>query len=249
MEYTATENSIVSWSDAQVVVALWNFFEDGIDPCADDWWGTGLEGRNFVQDDGAAVPCACPEEQTIKRCECASQGDIYVYIKAVYFGDEDSSGDLSCGDTIFEVEKSNPVTFNYTGTPFINKVNPRRVEVRVCDIEYGGTDTYVKKWRKVKLYGADFGETQGQVYVGTLGQYNTWTDAVPGNEKGKLQTKINKWYNTLIKFKFKYSCKKEGKKRYIWIVDSAGNVSNARPVKIIAPLQGSCTSPPVSPCP
>lgn len=246
-EYTVTQNSIASWSDAQIVVQLWNFFEDEVDPCGENWWNPEMgQIRNFVQDDGTLFPCVtgCAEEVTIKRCECASLGDWSVYIKAVYYGDEDSSGDLSCGDTIFEVEKSDPVYFEFTGEPFINKVNPRRVEVRQCDMP--DSDTYVRKFRRVRLYGADFGDTPGQIYVGTLAQYNTWKDLVPGNEKGRKQNRIKQWEHTLIKFAFVYTCKAEGKRRYIWVVNNVGEVSNALRIKILEPLQGDCSAPPPS---
>jgi hypothetical protein len=34
-----------------------------------------------------------------------------MYLQAVYFGDEDGSGDLSCGDIIFQVVASAPAYF------------------------------------------------------------------------------------------------------------------------------------------
>ncbi|MHC4474112.1 MAG: hypothetical protein ACYTEL_00605 [Planctomycetota bacterium] len=244
-EYTITQNSIVSWSDTSVVLWIWNFFEDQIDPCAYDWWGTGIQLRNFVQDDGTLFPCitGCAQEPTIQRCECASLGVWSVYIKAIYYGDDDTSGNLSCGDTIFQVEKSNPVYFEFTGEPFINKVSPRRINVRACD---DVADAYVKKFNRVKLYGVDFGDNPGEVYIGTRGQYNTWTDAVLGNEKGRKQPRIKIWENTLIKFAITYNCKGEGKRRYIWVVNNAGEVSNKAAIRITEPSQGGCSSPPPS---
>jgi hypothetical protein len=250
-EYTVTQNSIVSWSDTSVVMRIWDFFEDGIDPCAQDWWGTGIPLPNYIQDqDGITAPCDCPDETTIKRCECASLGVWSVYVKSIYYGDEDTSGDLSCGDTIFEIEKSDPVYFEFTGEPFINKVNPRRVTVRVCK-DPAGPDPldYYKMYPRIKLYGVDFGDNPGEIYVGTLGNYNTWTDAIPGNEKGRKQNRIKMWEHTLIKFALVYNCKWEGKRRYVWVVNSSGEVSNPMRFKILGPTQGACAAPPVIPCP
>jgi hypothetical protein len=94
------------WTDNSIKVKLDSLFVD-----ADD---THAVERNFVQDDSTG---ACPEEPAVDGCDSLPLGVYAVSLKAVYFGDEDASGDLSGGDTIFQVVDSEPVCFELIAPP------------------------------------------------------------------------------------------------------------------------------------
>jgi hypothetical protein len=100
LEGTYSALNYTHWSDNSIKVKLDDLFADTADP------HTGQ--RNFVQDDGSG---GCSEEPTINGCDSLPLGVYSVSLKAIYFGDEDASGHLSCGDTIFQVVVSDPVYF------------------------------------------------------------------------------------------------------------------------------------------
>jgi hypothetical protein len=102
--YTALEYA--GWSDRSIKTKLERVFEDTADS------QTGY--RNFVQDDGSG---GCTEELTIMGCSDLEAGTYWIYFKAIYFDDEDGSGGLNCGDTIFEVVVSDPIDFELTKLP------------------------------------------------------------------------------------------------------------------------------------
>jgi hypothetical protein len=102
--YTALKYK--DWADTSVKTQLHSVFEDTMDA------HTGH--RNFVQDDGNS---GCAEEPTMMGCDELAYGTYSVYVKAVYFGDEDASGGLSCGDTIYQVVVSDPMHFDLIEGP------------------------------------------------------------------------------------------------------------------------------------
>jgi hypothetical protein len=198
--YTAINYS--NWSDTSLEVSLGDTFEDQIDPT------TGQ--RNFVQDDGSS---SCPNEPT-NSCGGLPLDTYAVYVKAIYFQDEDGSGGLSCADMIIQVASSDPFYFELIDQPYIDKRRPRQVERK----------------KRLRLFGENFGPYQmsGEVRIGTRKAYNT--DPLGG---GKLQ-KVMSWSNTLVKVKVKTPQKWEGKTRFVWVVKN-GLVSNKKRVTILTP--------------
>ncbi len=233
-EYTATlygaGTTGTIWTDTAIDVRLWNLFRDGgggnppfgtPDQCSIDPI-TGLDRmeRNFVQDTGL-VPthCTagdCPAEPTILRCDCLAIGTFNVYVKSIYFGDDDASGGLTCGDTIFEVEKSSARQYTLTNQPVINKLNPKSIE----------------RGQILKIYGGNFGVTQngGAVRIGTKAQAISLTLGL-----GTAQTKVILWSDTLIKIRVKGPLALIGKTKHVCI-EHGGLKSNYKPLAIIAPL-------------
>ena len=205
--------------ERSIEVRFYKFFKDGIDTC-----GEPIDGRNFVQDDGTSVPsgpCAghvCPDEPAISKCFCLALGTYSAYIKAIYFGDEDGSGGLSCGDTIFQVAKSNPVYFELTNDPIIYKLNPKEIELD----------------KRLKIYGLNFGPTQefgDEVRIGSKKQA-----ASPELDLGRAVECVRMWSTTLIKVKMcEFPKRWEGKTKYVW-VEKNGKKSNYKWLKILAPL-------------
>jgi hypothetical protein len=190
------------WTSTTFKVRFSDVFEGGDDPY------TG--NRNFVQDDGSD---ACPAEPTMLSCVGLDLGDWSVYVKAIYFGDNDASGGLSCGDTIFQVTVSNPMSFELTNAPYINKLLPNKIELK----------------QVMSIFGINFGpsQTNGKVYMGTLDQYN--------NDTGRLEPRIRMWSSTKIKFRVKGPPGWQGKTKYVWMTKD-GRKSNYREVQILAPL-------------
>jgi hypothetical protein len=174
-------------------------------------------------------------------------GVYSVYIKYIFYGDDDSSGTYTNGDTMFQVETSNPVYFELTNDPYITGVNPK---------EYTKGD-------RVKVIGLNFGPTandNGFVFIGSKNQYlgdcidcecygnhcfrynaeADWDVLVPpSGTGGKLQDPVKKvkmWSSTKIKVKatppgFGKMSTGDTKKKYIWVVKD-GKVSNAYKTKV-----------------
>jgi hypothetical protein len=191
-----------NWSDTSFEVRFRKFFEDSVDPSTGE--------RNFVQDDGSG---ACPNEPTMKGCEGLHLGPWSVYVKAVYYGDDDSSGDLSCGDTIFQVVSSEVQYYDLTNEMAIFRLNPDKIELG----------------NRLKIYGINFGLSGGEVRIGTLAQAKDPTLGL-----GKLQQKIFSWSNTLIRLKVKGPSGWETKTKYVW-VEKDGKKSNFEELKIVEP--------------
>jgi hypothetical protein len=118
--YTALDYK--SWGDTSIKVTLCNVFQDNVD--------LEKHERNFTQNDGSSD--SCPEEPT--ECINLQQGIYSVCVKAIYFGDEDASGGLSCGDTIFQVVASDVVT----GDPMQPAPMPD-ANIRIAGNEEDGT--------------------------------------------------------------------------------------------------------------
>lgn len=199
---TLTAIGYRNWSSWSFQVRFAYFFEDGIDPV------TGV--RNYVQDDGSGT---CPEEPTQVYCPSVPSGVWSVYVNTIYFGDEDGSGDLSCGDTIFQVVIDDPHYFEITNVPSIFRLNPTKIERR----------------QLIKIVGVNFGPTQtdGQVFMGTTTQYD--------NDDGVLLSNIKRWSNTKIKVRVNVPLGWEGKVRCLWI-EKGGLKSNYRNLRILEPL-------------
>jgi hypothetical protein len=162
------------------------------------------EDDDFLKDTGEAVQQAC---------EDLNLGTYAVYIKYIYYKDDDASGDYSNNDTVYQVESSNLILYELTNDPSVFKTNPKSGVVKK-DI--------------VKIIGANFGPTQttGQVYTGTMGQHD---DA--SLTKGKLQDNVRMWSDTMIKIKIKVPASyTPNKTRYLWVV-KGGVKSNAVKIK------------------
>ena len=187
--------------------------------------------RNFVQDPagkedfcGVAVPAdiGCEAEPTILRCDCLSTGIYNIYVKAIYFGDEDGSGNLSCGDTIFEVEKSDPVQYELTNEPFINKLNPKLI-----------VDPNAAPYPLLRIYGGNFNPTQTDGTARISTKANACTNPALG--LGTQMNMVKLWSDALIKVRVNAPNAWRGTTKYVW-VEKGGFKSNCKPLSIKAPL-------------
>jgi hypothetical protein len=200
---TYVAQNLTSWNNTQVTFKLHkaDWFEDA--------------DADFLRDTGESV---------VGACEGLTVGAYSVYFKYIFYSDDDSSGDYTAGDTVHQVETSNPVYFELTNDPWVTGVNP---------------NAFVTGDR-VKIIGLNFGPTQttGDVYMGTKSQYNPTNcygkDCFGGSPTGgKLQSNIKFWSSTKIKVKIRFSQTQwAGKKRYVWVV-KGGMVSNAKKVTIL----------------
>ena len=166
--YTATlygAGGLYPWTNTKIYVMFGDLFEDQTDP------NTGE--RNFVRDDGSML---CPVEPLIRRCEDLFLGVYSVYVKAIYYGDDDGNDMLNCGDTIFEVEKSDPVYFELTKEPVIHKLSPRQIERSYyCDHDLDPFTDPVLINNVLTIYGQNLGHDQNSgdvVKIGTAAQYD-----------------------------------------------------------------------------
>jgi hypothetical protein len=233
-EFTATK--YMSWSDSQIQVKVYNWFQDGTDTCSiDPNTGQPRNERNFVQDIGdenadASITCdntapiydECAAEPVLKACNELGLGAYSVYVKTIYFGDDDASGDLSCGDTIYQVWTSGPVTFEITNDPYIRRLNPKQI-----------TDVDAAPYPLLKIFGGNFGLTQEDGDSVRIG--NESAALKPALGRGKEQTKVVLWSNTLIKVRAKQIPNAwRGKKMWVW-VEKGGIKSNIKPLSILSP--------------
>jgi hypothetical protein len=210
VDFVATEGTYTalpykSWKNWQIKVWFQNFYED------QERFGEGLEYRNFIQEG---------DEPTIGYCDQMGLGVYNVYIRWIYFTDDDNSGvngTLPCsaftiGDSIYQVVTSDPLEFELNNTPVLFKTNP-------TDVVDGGPGARPR----MLLYGLAFGPAQtGQaaVYAGSPTQYSTDT--------GRLQQVLN-WTNTRVKIKVSSpgtwpvpGSSWISKKRGVWVVNSDG---------------------------
>ncbi len=213
--YTALQYR--NFSDVRSKVGFFNFFEDGIDP------NTGE--RNFVQDDGSG---SCPEEPTIRMCGDLELGLYEVYVRTIYFCDEDGSGDLSCGDTHLVLGNYVHKYFELTNDPIIYKLNPRRTEryfVEDCSPPGLGPED---KWHlnQVKIYGYNFGPQRdgGKVCIGRRAHYYA-SNCV-------RELLVRTWSNTLIRVRPQLPSYYQGVTRCVW-VEKGGVKSNYKLIKIL----------------
>jgi hypothetical protein len=232
-EFTATR--YVSWSDSQIRVKVYDWFQDGTDTCSiDPDTGQPRNAPNFVRDIGdenadSSITCdnaapvydECAAEPVLKACNEMGPGDYSVYVKTIYFGDDDASGDLSCGDTIFNVETSDPVNFVLTNDPYIYKLNPKQI-----------TDVDAAPYPLLKIFGGNFGtqEAGDSVRIG-----NKTAALKPALGFGEKQRKVVLWSDTLIKVRAKQIPDTwRGKKMWVW-VEKGGMKSNIKPLSILSP--------------
>jgi hypothetical protein len=228
--YTATRYR--NWNDNQIDVRLFDLFKDQTDTCGVDPYKAGIprNGRNFVKDSGdensdSLITCdntapaydECQAEPIIPRCDCLALGTYAIYVKAIYFGDDDASGDLSCGDTIFQIEMSDSAYFELTNMPYINKLNPKQIGLGQI----------------LRVYGLNFGPTQGNSDSVRIGSKENAESLTVG--LGKEQTDIRLWSNALIKHKVQCSTTWQGTTKYVW-VEKGGKKSNYKPLAILTPL-------------
>jgi hypothetical protein len=172
-------------------------------------------------------------ETEVLACDGLNVGTYSVYFKYIFYEDTDSSGGYSDGDTMFQVETSNPVYFELTNAPWITGVNPN----------------YFQKGDRIKVIGLNFGveQTDGQVFIGSKKQYiDGSTDAVcyrkdcykPNDQVptlGKLQLGVKMWSSTKLRIKARSKVLSGTEKnKYVWVVKD-GKVSNAKKIKIYAP--------------
>ena len=181
-------------------VRFFTFFKDGIDPHTCE--------RNFVQDDGSG---SCPDEPIITMCGEMEPGVYAVYVKTIYFGDEDGSGNLSCGDTHLVVT-SGPLHFELTDDPIIYKV--KRTEVEPGEA--------------VRIIGCNFGDIQGESIVN-----------IGDKAFDSTSPRIKLWSDTKIKTKVpRYKCKwfkgQDSRRQKVWVTVD-GVDSNEKRLRIIKP--------------
>jgi hypothetical protein len=183
----------LAWNNSQIKFKFKTFFED-------------LNG-NFVQDGN---------EPSIINCSDLALGTYSVYIKYIFYIDSGPAG-YDAGDTMTQVETSNPVTFGLENTPYINRLNPKQVS----------------KLRRLRVIGQNFGpqQTTGNVYVGTGSHYNLMV-ATPTVDKGKIQDKVKLWSNTKVMVNFRVRNTWKGTNKWVWVVKD-GMVSNKRRVEIL----------------
>jgi hypothetical protein len=178
----------LAWNPNEVKFKFKTFFED-------------LDG-DFIQDG---------DEPDILMCDSLALGTYSVYIKYIFYLDDDTSGGYTQGDTMTQVETSNSVTFELTNVPYINQLNPK----------------IISKYRRLRILGINFGPTQttGEVRLGTGNHYNTPL------AKGKIQDKVKKWSNTKIVVNFRCRNTWKGTKKWVW-VNKDGMTSNKRRITI-----------------
>ncbi len=184
----------LTWNQSLVKFKFKTFFED-------------LDG-DFLQD---------TNEPDILNCSDLALGTYSVYIKYVFYLDDDTSTSYTDGDTMTQVETSNPVTFELTNQPYINQLNPKQVS----------------KFRRLRVIGINFGPTQttGQVHVGTGNHYNLMLGD-PATPKGKIQDKVKLWSNTKVVVNLRVRNSWKGTKKQVWVVKD-GMVSNKRRLTIL----------------
>ncbi|MBW2173318.1 MAG: thrombospondin type 3 repeat-containing protein [Deltaproteobacteria bacterium] len=220
---TYTAKQYQNWSDTSLDVWIRNMFIDENDVC------TGQ--RNFVQDDAKQVPCivdgfpgsspcdndcaayTCSDEPKMTGCESMDIGTYSVHVRAIHFGDEDRSGDLSCGDTIFHVATSDAISFELA--PYINEVTPKEIE----------------RGNLLTIIGKGFGLQQGggAVHIGSKKMAKA-----PALNKGWVLTGINAWSDTQVQVWLDLPPNWENRTKYVWI-EKDGMKTNFQWITILEP--------------
>jgi hypothetical protein len=191
---TFTALKIKRWESTEVKFKVTDFFVD-------------LSTRNFIQDVG---------EPTIAACSDLDLGTYTIYIKYIYYSDDDNTGSFTAADTILEVNAGPPFLFELTDEPFISKVQPKQCPNR----------------SRLRLKGVNFGDMQidGEVRIGKRAEAQD-----PALGKGKLLDRVKHWSDTRVVTKLNVKGKWEGKNRFVWI-EKDGIKSNYKKVEILAPL-------------
>jgi hypothetical protein len=233
-EFTAIR--YVNWSNTQIKVKVYDWFQDGTDTCSiNPDTGQPSNERNCVRDIGdenadASVTCdnaapvydECAAEPVLKSCNELGLGTYSVYVKAIYFGDDDASGGLSCGDTIFQVETSGPQYFELTNAPYIYNLSPKQI-----------IDVNAAPYPLLKIFGGNFGLTQEAGDSVRIGKKLDALSSTLG--RGEEQTKVVLWSDNLIKVRAKQIPDIwRGKISWVWI-EKGGMKSNIKPLAILSP--------------
>jgi hypothetical protein len=193
--YTALDYQ--NWNDLSFEVRFYDFFKDKVSP------DTGE--RNYIQDIGT--------EPSILKGTGLAAGQWSVFVKSIYFGDEDQNGTLSTGDTIFQVMSSAPLSFELNKEAVIYSVTPARIR----------NDSLLK------ILGINFGTSQGSGEI-RLGSQDDAMSTVLG--KGVLQDNVQSWSNTAIKVKASTLCDWSGKIKYLWL-EKNGVKTNCQKINIL----------------
>jgi len=176
-------------------------------------WGSAapdvqkFEFKNFFEDlDGDFIQDS--NEPTLQNCADINLGTWYVYIKWVLYVDDNGDGmysgfdpNAAVNDTVYQIEASDPLTFELVNEPHIRAANPNAF----------------KKLDIVKIVGENFGPQQesGSVRIGTK---KASLDPTPGLGKELI---VKSWSSTRIRVKAKpLPSAWIGKTRYIWIEKS-----------------------------
>jgi hypothetical protein len=181
-----------TWNPGLVKFRFKRFFED-------------LDG-DFLQD---------ANEPDILNCEGIPQDTHSVYIKYIFYLDDDVSGGYTDGDTVTRVETSNPVNFELTNEPAITQLKPNQRA----------------KGSRIRILGVNFGDNQAasEIRIGTRKQYNTGPFT-----KGLVMNRVRVWTDNKIIVRVKARDAWQGTTKYIWVVKD-GMVSNYKKVEILAP--------------
>lgn len=191
-DYIVTNDGIAKWNAVKVNFRFRDFYQD-------------LDG-DYFQD---------AAETTIEKCSTLGLGNYQVYLIYVFYVDDDNSGDYTNGDTVYQIERSNPLGIELVNEPYIKSISPRD-QIMKRDI--------------VRIFGDHFGEqgTDGTVRMGFKFQAKDNTLGL-----GKVQDKIRSWTNTRIKFRAMFpEATWKNKLKAVW-VEKAGYKSNYRMIKIV----------------
>jgi hypothetical protein len=170
--------------------------------------------KRFFEDlDGDFLQDA--NEPDILNCEGIPQDTHSVYIKYIFYLDDDVSGGYTDGDTVTRVETSNPVNFELTNEPAITQLKPNQRA----------------KGSRIRILGVNFGDNQAasEIRIGTRKQYNTGPFT-----KGLVMNRVRVWTDNKIIVRVKARDAWQGTTKYIWVVKD-GMVSNYKKVEILAP--------------
>jgi hypothetical protein len=194
--YTAV--TYTEWTDTSLKVVFGTFFKDLVN--------VETQQGNFIRDSIG--------EPLVQGCGYMGLGLWSVYLKTIYFGDDDGSGGLTDGDTIFQVVTSNPDYFELVCKPVINLLSPARMYNHSI----------------LQVFGRNFGSSQlnGEVRIGSENEAQS-PDLGEGLPLGEVQL----WSNTLIKVNVDVPQAAEGAVWFVW-VEKPGLKSNYESLEIYA---------------
>jgi hypothetical protein len=185
--------SVKNWQSNAITLTLKDLYLDA-------------EPRNYLQD---------ASEATISGCSSLVPDRYEVYVRYVFYEDDDSSASFTPGDTVLESNVSTPFFLQLTNEPFISKVQPQPCPNR----------------SKLRLKGINFGDiqTDGQVRIGKRAEAED-----PAFGKGKLLDRVKHWSDTKVVTKLNVKGEWEGKNRFVWI-EKDGMKSNYKRIEILTP--------------
>jgi hypothetical protein len=174
--HTFVPLNIKKWSNTKVKFKMDEFFEDNND--------------NYLQD---------PSEGTVPHA-CQWPGTWMVYIKYIYYLDDDVSGNYTVGDTIVSTDQSDygpQIEVDFGAPPHINSATPKEIP----------------RNSKLTLNGYCFG-VEGSHEV-RMGVKSKWEDPTLG--QGRLLDDIATWDNYKIKVWLDVPQRWENKYRRVWV--------------------------------